>query len=118
MSDTVSCDAHHIAHEAVFRGLDSLADVGWESNSGETIGEVEVEIHQEPTRHIVNVPRLFKWVNEKSGYPGEETRKEKRFCDSFGVHLIPLLSNLGTSGNNWSASMFTASVWALPLACV
>jgi hypothetical protein len=64
-------------YEAVVRGLNQLSDVGWESNSGETIGQVEVEIHQEPTKHVVNVPKLLKWVNEKSGYPGQETRKEK-----------------------------------------
>jgi hypothetical protein len=64
-------------YEAVLRGLRQLSDVGWESETGETIGRVEVEIFQEPTRHVVNVPKLLKWVNEKSGYPGEETRKEK-----------------------------------------
>jgi len=36
-----------------------------------------VEIHQEPTRHVVNVPKLLKWVEEKSNMPGQETRKEK-----------------------------------------
>jgi hypothetical protein len=80
-------DSHDVEHsvvvyaeslyEAVILGLNQLSDVGWEFNSGETIGRVEVEIHQQPTRHIVNVPKLLKWINEKSGYPGEETRKEK-----------------------------------------
>jgi hypothetical protein len=64
-------------YDAVIRGLNQLSDVGWESNSKETIGQIEVEIHQEPTRHVVNVPKLLKWINEESGYPGEETRKEK-----------------------------------------
>jgi hypothetical protein len=57
-------------YEAVVRGLNRLGDVGWESDTNETIKQVDVEIHQEPTRHIVDVPRLFI-------YPGQETRKEK-----------------------------------------
>ena len=43
----------------------------------ETIKQVEVEIHQEPTRHIVDVPKLLKWVEQNSMYPGQESRKEK-----------------------------------------
>jgi len=64
-------------YEAVLRGLNRLQDVGWESNGNETIQRVEVEIHQEPTRHIVDVPKLLKWVEQNSMYPGQETRKEK-----------------------------------------
>ena len=64
-------------YEAVLRGLGRLQDVGWESNADETIQRVEVEIHQEPTRHIVDVPKLLKWVEEKSSYPAQEIRKEK-----------------------------------------
>ncbi len=64
-------------YEAVLRGLNRLKDVGWESNSGETIKRVEVEIHQEPTRHIVDVPKLLKWVQEDAGYPAQQTRKEQ-----------------------------------------
>jgi len=64
-------------YEAVVRGLNRLGDVGWESDANETIKQVEVEIHQEPTRHIVNVPKLLKWVEEKSMYPAQETRKAK-----------------------------------------
>jgi hypothetical protein len=64
-------------YEAVVRGLNRLGDVGWESDTNETIKQVEVEIHQEPTRHIVNVPKLLKWVGEKSMYPAQETRKAK-----------------------------------------
>jgi hypothetical protein len=52
-------------YEAVLRGLSRLEVVGWESNN-ETMQRVEVEIHQEPTRHIVDVPKLLKWVQEKS----------------------------------------------------
>ena len=63
-------------YEAVLRGLNQLSDVGWESE-GETIQQVEVEIYQEPTRHIVNVPRLLKWVKQDSGRPGQQTKKEK-----------------------------------------
>ena len=64
-------------YEAVLRGLNRLKDVGWESNTDETIKRVEVEIHQEPTRQIVNVPKLLKWVQEDAGYPAQQTRKEK-----------------------------------------
>jgi len=64
-------------YEAVVRGLNQLGSVGWESDSNETIKRVEVEIHQEPTRHIVDVPKLLKWVEQNSMYPGQETRKEK-----------------------------------------
>src|SRR5882762_158216 len=64
-------------YEVVLRGLSRLQEVGWESNSEETIKRVEVEIHQEPTRHIVDVPRLLKWVQEEAGYPAQQTRKEK-----------------------------------------
>ena len=41
------------------------------------VKRVEVEIHQEPTRHIVDVPKLLKWIQEKSMYPAQETRKAK-----------------------------------------
>jgi hypothetical protein len=64
-------------YEAVVRGLNQLGNVGWESDSNETIKQVEVEIYQEPTRHIVDVPKLLKWVEQNSMYPGQETRKEK-----------------------------------------
>jgi hypothetical protein len=62
--------------EAVLKGLNQLTAVGWES-SGETIGRAEVEIFQEPTKHIVDVPRLLKWVKEDDKYPGQKARKEK-----------------------------------------
>src|SRR5437879_7538077 len=64
-------------YEAVLRGLNRLKDVGWESNTDETIKRVEVEIHQEPTRHIVDVPKLVKWVQKDAGYPAQQTRKAK-----------------------------------------
>ena len=64
-------------YEAVLRGLNRLKDVGWESDTNETIKRVEVEIHHEPTRHIVDVPKLLKWVQEDAGYPAQQTRKEK-----------------------------------------
>ena len=57
-------------YEAVLRGLNPLQDVGWESNGKETIQRVEVEIHQEPTRYIVDVPKLLKWIQEDSHVPG------------------------------------------------
>ena len=47
------------------------------SDTNETIKRVEVEIHQEPTKHIVDVPKLLKWVEEKSMDPAQETRKAK-----------------------------------------
>lgn len=64
-------------YEAVLRGLNRLGDVGWESDTDETIRQVEVEIHQEPTRHIVNVPKLLNWVKQDTMRPGEQTKKEK-----------------------------------------
>ena len=64
-------------YEAVLRGLSRLQDVVWESDTNETIKRVEVEIHQEPTRHIVDVPELLKWVQEDSMYPAQQTRKAK-----------------------------------------
>ena len=80
-------DSHDTVHEAVvhaeslyeaaLRGLNRLVDVGWESDAGETIRQVEVEIYQEPTKHIVNVPKLLDWVKQDSMRPGEQTRKEK-----------------------------------------
>jgi hypothetical protein len=51
--------------------------VGWESSTDETINQVEVEIFQEPTRHTVNVPNLLKWIQQGSGSPAQQTRKEK-----------------------------------------
>jgi hypothetical protein len=75
-SATVYADS---LYEAVIRGLKLLDDVGWESDRDETIRQVEVEIHHEPTRHIVDVPRLLKWVEDKalSISPAQNTRKEK-----------------------------------------
>jgi hypothetical protein len=46
-------------YEAVVRGLGRLQDVGWESDTNETIKRVEVKIHQEPTRHIVDVRERY-----------------------------------------------------------
>src|SRR5271170_959766 len=82
-------DAHDTEHsatvyaetlyEAVIRGLKMLEHVGWESDRDETIKHVEVEIHQEPTRHIVDVPKLLKWVRDTalSMSPAQDFRKEK-----------------------------------------
>jgi hypothetical protein len=64
-------------YEAVLRGLNRLADVGWESDTDETIKQVEVEIHQEPTRHTVKVPNLLKWINQNAMSPKHQTLKEK-----------------------------------------
>jgi len=59
------------------RGLNQLTAVGWESDDNETIAQVEVEIHQEPTRHVVDVRKLLKWVKDETARPRQETRKEK-----------------------------------------
>jgi len=63
-------------YEATLKGLNLLGAVGWESD-GETIRQVEVEIHQEPTKHLVDVPRLLKWLKEQGKYPAQQIRKEK-----------------------------------------
>ena len=80
-------DSHDTVHEAVvqaeslyeaaLRGLNQLMDVGWESTRDETITMVEVEIHQEPTRHLVNVPKLLEWVKQDTMRPLDQARKEK-----------------------------------------
>ena len=64
-------------YEAVLRGLNQLTAVGWESDDDCTVAQVEVEIHQEPTRHVVDVRKLLKWLEDKSARPGQEVRKEK-----------------------------------------
>ncbi|MGC2391611.1 MAG: hypothetical protein WA621_19625 [Candidatus Acidiferrum sp.] len=64
-------------YEAVLRGLNRLEDVGWESDTNETIQRVEVEIHQEPTRHIVDVPKLLNWLAGTGRTPAQQTKKEK-----------------------------------------
>jgi hypothetical protein len=64
-------------YEAVVRGLNQLSEVGWESHADETIKQVEVEIYQEPTRHVVDVPKLLKWINQNAMSPRQRTLKEK-----------------------------------------
>jgi hypothetical protein len=63
-------------YEAVVRGLNQLSEVGWESHADETIKQVEVEIYQEPTRRV-DVPKLFKWINQNAMSPKQQTLKEK-----------------------------------------
>jgi hypothetical protein len=65
------------SYEAVLRGLNRLVDAGWETDTDETVKQVEVEIHQEPTKHIVNVPKLLNWVKQDTSHPGQQTQKEK-----------------------------------------
>jgi hypothetical protein len=50
-----------------------------ESDRDETIKHVEVEIHHEPTCHVVDVPKLLKWVGDTamSMSPAQDYRKEK-----------------------------------------
>jgi hypothetical protein len=64
-------------YEAVLRGLNRLVDVGWETDTGETVKQVEVEIHQEPTKHMVDVPKLLAWINQNAMSPRQQTLKEK-----------------------------------------
>ena len=64
-------------YEAVLRGLNQLSDVGWESHAEETIKSVEVKIYQEPTTHVVDVPKLLEWINTDTWSPGRQTLKEK-----------------------------------------
>jgi hypothetical protein len=66
-------------YEAVILGLKKLEQVGWESDDDKTIGQVEVEIHHEPTRHVVDVPKLLKWVEDSSMSmsPAQDFRREK-----------------------------------------
>ena len=64
-------------YEAVLRGLNQLVDAGWESDTGETVRQVEVELYQEPTRHVVNVPKLLNWVKQDTSRPGQRMRKER-----------------------------------------
>jgi hypothetical protein len=54
-----------------------ILPISWESDTDETIKKVEVEIHQEPTRHIVDVPKLLNWVKQDTMRPGQQTQKEK-----------------------------------------
>lgn len=66
-------------YEALIRGLNMLEHVGWESDKDETIKNVEVEVHHEPTRHTVDVPRLLKWVGDSamSMSPAQDYRKQQ-----------------------------------------
>jgi hypothetical protein len=64
-------------YEAALRGLNQLAQIGWESDVDEIIKQIEVEIFQEPTRHTVNVPNLLKWIKQGSNSPAQQTKKEK-----------------------------------------
>jgi hypothetical protein len=64
-------------YEAVVCGLNQLSEVGWESHADETIKQVEVEIYQEPTRHVVDVPKLLKWISQNAMSPRQQTLKEK-----------------------------------------
>jgi hypothetical protein len=75
-SATVYADS---LYEAVIRGLNLLQHVGWESDRDETIKNVEVEVHHEPTRHVVDVPKLLRWVGDSamSMSPAQDYRKRQ-----------------------------------------
>ena len=47
-------------YEAVVRGLNLLGNVGWESDTNETIKRVEVEIHHEPCQTYCRCPEAIK----------------------------------------------------------
>lgn len=64
-------------YEAAVRGLNQLSQVVWETDTEETIKSVEVEIFQEPTKHIVDVPHLMKWIKQGAKNPAQQMRKEK-----------------------------------------
>ena len=65
-------------YEAVLRGLGRLQDVRWESN-GETISDKACRGRDSPGayRHIGDVLKLLKWIQQDSMYPAQQTRKEK-----------------------------------------
>lgn len=79
-------DAHGVEHsvkvwadsvyEAALKGLERLQKVGWESD-GSQIGNVTVEVYEEPTRHAVNVRKLLDWLKQPGRVPADERRKEK-----------------------------------------
>ena len=63
-------------YEAAIIGLTKLERVGWEA-SGETIGWIAVEIHEEPTIHKVHVGKMLSWVKSPGRVPRDEIRKQK-----------------------------------------
>jgi len=72
-------------YEAVVRGLNRLGEVGWESDTNETIKQVEVEIHQEPTKHIVDVPKAIEVGLNR--IPCIQDRKlAKKNCGSYSAN--------------------------------
>ncbi len=91
MSDVRVCvvklnDAHGVEHrvkvraesvyEAALLGLSRLERVGWESD-GSQIGNVMVEVWEEPTRHYVDVKKLLSWLKAPGKFPPQEQRKAK-----------------------------------------
>jgi hypothetical protein len=59
------------------RGLNQLSQVGWETDSDDTIKRVEVEIFQEPTKHTVDVPHLLKWIKQGANNPARADDERK-----------------------------------------
>jgi hypothetical protein len=51
-------------------------DRDWDHYKGKPCSESIVPT-QEPTRLVVNVPKLLNWVKEDTGRPGQQTQKEK-----------------------------------------
>jgi hypothetical protein len=63
-------------YEAAILGLNKLEKHGWESD-GNTIGNVVVEIHEEPTVHRISVGRMLSWIKSSGKTPRDEARKGK-----------------------------------------
>ena len=80
-----------------FRDVFGLS--GWESDTDEAIRQVEVEIHQETTRHIVNVPKLLNWLSKIRFV--QDSKRGKRSCGNCLEHDNDQASCISTrfSGN-------------------
>ena len=91
MSDEKECvvklvDDHGVEHsikvcaesvyEAALKGLKRLPRVNSESD-GSQIGQVVVEVWEEPTVHRVNVARVLQWLKQPGRTPRDSTRKDK-----------------------------------------
>jgi len=77
--------------EAVVRGLNQLSEVGWETHADETIKQVEVEIYQEPTKHVVDVPKLLAWIRQNAMSPRPPTHfggRQHASCGNEGRRQI------------------------------
>lgn len=62
-------------NEATLLGLNALSRVGWESD-GNTIGNVLVEVHYEPTSHEVDIPKFLRWLKQRGRDNNHEREKQ------------------------------------------